>query len=386
MSGHATGIQQDDRAATVFLCGDVMTGRGIDHVLAHPADPQLREPHVKDAGEYVTLAEAANGPVPRPVRDAYVWGDALVELAHRQPRLRVANLETSVTTSSQFWPGKGIHYRMNPANVGCLSAAKLDICSLANNHVIDFGFSGLLETLAVLTQQGVRSAGAGTDLNAAQSPAVLPLLPGSRLLVFGCGTASSGIPESWGARRHRAGVDLLADLSRSTAMAFGERIRRGKGPRDVAMVSIHWGDNWGYEVPESHRRFAHWLIEGGADLIHGHSSHHPRPIEVYRDRLILYGCGDFLNDYEGISGYEHYRDDLVLMYFPTLIVDTGELVSLVMVPLQIRKLRLVRPSRSDAAWLLDRLARTSAHLGTRVEGNGEDAFSLVRQHVANARS
>ena len=73
-------------------------------------------------------------------------------------------------------------------------------------------------------------------------------------------------------------------------------------------------------------RFAHWLVDGGVDIVHGHSSHHPRPIEVYRDRLILYGCGDFIDDYEGIEGYEQYRDDLVLMYFATLSPATGELI------------------------------------------------------------
>jgi poly-gamma-glutamate synthesis protein (capsule biosynthesis protein) len=140
-----------------------------------------------------------------------------------------------------------------------------------------------------------------------------------------------------------------------------------KRPGDVVIVSVHWGDNWGYDVPPEHTRFAHWLIEGGVDMVHGHSSHHPRPIEVYRNRLILYGCGDFINDYQGILGYEWFRDDLVLMYFATVDSATGELVRLGMQPMQLTKFRLQRASPSDAEWLHDRLEHVCESFGSHVE-------------------
>ena len=94
-----------------------MTGRGIDQILAHPGDPTLHEGYVKHAGEYVRLAERASGPIAAPVKPRYVWGDVLAELVRVQPDLRLVNLETSVTSSDDFWPGKGIHYRMHPDNV-----------------------------------------------------------------------------------------------------------------------------------------------------------------------------------------------------------------------------------------------------------------------------
>src|SRR5438874_5061996 len=82
-----------DRSNTIglFLCGDVMTGRGVDQVLAHPVDPMLHEPCVRDAREYVALAERCNGPIPRPVDDGYVWGDALDELARAGTDARIVN-------------------------------------------------------------------------------------------------------------------------------------------------------------------------------------------------------------------------------------------------------------------------------------------------------
>jgi poly-gamma-glutamate capsule biosynthesis protein CapA/YwtB (metallophosphatase superfamily) len=140
----------------------------------------------------------------------------------------------------------------------------------------------------------------------------------------------------------------------------------------VALVSIHWGDNWGYDVPPRHVAFAHRLIECGVDVVHGHSSHHLRPIEVYRERLILYGCGDFIDDYEGITGFEQYRDDLVLMFFPSLDCGTGQLIGVEMTPMQIRNIRLHRASSEDARWLCATLNRIGPpfHVGCTLTGEG----------------
>jgi poly-gamma-glutamate synthesis protein (capsule biosynthesis protein) len=168
----------------------------------------------------------------------------------------------------------------------------------------------------------------------------------------------------------------LSDLSGETAAAIEERIRSAKRGRDVTIASIHWGSNWGYAVPPEHVRFAHRLIDSGVDIVHGHSSHHPRPIEVYRNRLILYGCGDLINDYEGICGNEPYRGDLVLMYFARLDPDSGDLLQLRMFPMQLSKMRLNRATAADVQWLTAGLARISQRFGSWVEGV-EDASLLL---------
>ena len=131
------------------------------------------------------------------------------------------------------------------------------------------------------------------------------------------------------------------------------------------------------QVPADHQRFAHGLIDRcGVDVVHGHSSHHPMGIEVYRGRLILYGCGDFLNDYEGIAGYEAYRGDLGLMYFLDVDPASGQLLRLRMVPMQTRRFRLNRASEKDARWLRMRLDRESRHLGSQVEAGPDGSLAL----------
>jgi poly-gamma-glutamate capsule biosynthesis protein CapA/YwtB (metallophosphatase superfamily) len=360
-------MRRAGNAATLFLCGDVMTGRGIDQILAHPSAPGIQESYVRDARDYVALAEETNGPIVRPVPSAYIWGDALEELERVAPDARVINLETSVTTSDEFWPRKGIHYRMHPANLNCLTAPGIDVCVLANNHVLDYGYSGLEETLQTLTSAGFKVAGAGATIDRARDPATLALADNRRILVFAVGSETSGIPASWAATVNSSGVDLLPDLSDTTADDVLNRVRCHKRRGDIAVVSVHWGDNWGYEVPPAHVRFAHRLLDGEVDLIHGHSSHHPRPVEIYNDKLVLYGCGDFINDYEGISGYEQFRDDLVLMYFPTLDAETGRLAALHMTPLRMCRMQLLRPSAQEREWLQKTVARVSKHFGCDVD-------------------
>jgi poly-gamma-glutamate synthesis protein (capsule biosynthesis protein) len=363
-------------APCLFLCGDVMTGRGLDQILPHPSEPRLYEPVIKLATDYVDLAEAANGPIARPVDFSYVWGDAIAELERVQPDARVINLETSVTTCGSA-ADKDIHYRMNPRNIGCLTAANIDCCALANNHVLDWGEGGLLETLRTLSKVGLATAGAGANLAEARSPAVIGLTGGNRLLVFAFGMTSSGIPRAWAARPGRAGINLIPDLSANYADAIADQVRGVQRPGDVVIASIHWGGNWGYAISPAQRTFAHRLIETTeVHLIHGHSSHHFRAIEVYQGKLILYGCGDFLNDYEGISGYESFRSDLALMYFASVDPGGGYLRDLEIIPLRTRRMRLERVPQDDRDWTLERLNREGSLLGTSVVSHGDASLWL----------
>ncbi len=360
---------------TLLLAGDVMTGRGVDQILPSPGDPRLEEPSVDDARTYVELAEAANGPIPRPVAFPYVWGEALAEPEWSGADVRIVNLETSITRSEERWPAKGIHYRMSPENVACLTAARIEVCVLANNHVLDHGRPGLLETLDSLGKAGIQVTGAGVDLAHARRPAVVELAGGGRVVVLAFGTKECGIVPSWAATPARSGVDLVRRLDDETAAEIGERVRRVKRPGDVVVASIHWGTNWGWEVPPDHVRFAHRLVDAGVDVVHGHSSHHVRPIEVYRGRLVLYGCGDFIDDYEGIEGYETYRDDLVLAYVAKVDPARGEMERLRMRPFRIRNMRLVRATPGEAGWLVETLNRISGG-ESRFDVSGDGALTL----------
>lgn len=366
---------------TLFLCGDVMLGRGVDQILPHPGDPALREGYIRDARSYVELAEAVNGPIPRPVDPAWPWGDALPVLDEAAPDARVVNLETSVTRSDAFAPRKQVHYRMHPDNLPCLAAARPDVCVLANNHVLDFGRQGLEDTLDALAGPGVRvrAVGAGRSAQEARRPAVVTLPGRRRVVVVALGMESSGIPPDWAAGEDRPGVAFVPEPAYEAAADVIRRVRDVRRPGDVAVASVHWGSNWGYGVGRDEVLFAHALIDGGVDVVHGHSSHHPRPLELYRDGLVLYGCGDFVDDYEGITGYEHYRDDLRLLYLVTVEPGSGRPPTVRIVPMQARRMRLHHASREDREWLRGTLDRVSRGFGVRVGISPDGAL------VANPR-
>ncbi len=290
--------------------------------------------------------------------------------------MRIINLETSITSSEDAWPGKGIHYRIHTRNFGCLTAAGIDCCCLANYHTLDWGYAGLTETLRTLDRAGFARAGAGENAAEASAPATLDVPGKGRVLVCSMGSTTSGISREWGATRDRPGVNVLEDLSDETTRPVAGQIRAVKRPGDVTVASIHWGGNWGYHVPAEQIRFAHRLVEDGVDVVHGHSSHHPKAIEIYRDHPIFYGCGDFLDDYEGISGHEEFRGDLRLMYMVRVDPQPGRLVGTRLVVLQARRFRLSHASAADTKWLGDLLDRLGARCGTLVQVEDDGRMTL----------
>ncbi|MEX0851862.1 MAG: CapA family protein [Bauldia sp.] len=363
-------------AITLVLVGDVMTGRGIDQILPHPSPPVLYESYVKSALDYVALAERVNGPIARPVDGATIWGEALSELDRRRPDLTIVNLETAVTRADQPEP-KGINYRMHPDNLSCLTAAGIDCCVLANNHVLDWGRQGLVETLEVLERAGLNTAGAGRTIEQAAAPAVLPVPGKGRVLVYGFASPSSGVPSGWAATATRPGVNLLRDPSQAAIAAIAARVGRDRRPGDLVVASIHWGPNWGYDIPARDRAFAHGLVEAaGVDIVHGHSSHHAKAVELHHGRPIFYGCGDFLNDYEGIEGHAAFRDDLPLMYVVTFGAGSRRLIDLAMVPFNIRRFSLQRPDDADVQWLREEIDRQCRRFGGQVRLGEDGALRL----------
>jgi poly-gamma-glutamate capsule biosynthesis protein CapA/YwtB (metallophosphatase superfamily) len=368
----------NSNAVTVLLGGDVMLGRGVDQILPHSGEPELREPHLHDARGYVRLAEHANGPIPRPVDWQWPWGEVAALLDEAAPDVRLINLETTITADGEFAPGKTVCYRMHPDNLPALTALRPHVCALANNHILDFGYQGLTDTVAALTAAGIQGVGAGADLPAAHRPAVVGVHDEHRVVVGSVAMKSAGVPESWAARHDRPGVWLVRDPSlRDVANEVAAEVLTHKRDGDVAIVSVHWGSNWGYAIAPSEIAFAHRLIDAGIDIVHGHSSHHPRPIEIYRGRPILYGCGDVIDDYEGIGGHQSFRGDLRLLYLARTDPVGGEFISLQMIPVRVRRMRLERASQTDAEWLRQTVEHTSRRFGTRIAARSDDQLEIM---------
>jgi poly-gamma-glutamate capsule biosynthesis protein CapA/YwtB (metallophosphatase superfamily) len=251
----------------VALLGDVMLGRLVDAGLA------ARAP---DAG--------------------FVWGNALPLLRGGLAppggaQLNFANLETAVTNHTERYPGKAFNFKMAPANVGALRAAQIRAVSLANNHALDYSARGLEETLATLAGAGVATAGAGVDAAAAAAPAVVRA--GGVNVAF---LAMSDHPAEWAATPRRPGINYI-DPERYDRAALAAQVAAARAAGDLLVVSVHCGPNWAWRPAPAIRALGRALVELGADVVFGHSSHHVQGIEVYRGAPIVYGAGDFVDDY-----------------------------------------------------------------------------------------
>lgn len=367
---------QNTSSVKLFLCGDVMIGRGIDQILPYSVHPKLFESYVKDARDYVDLAIRKNGNIQQPVSFNYIWGDALKIWKKMSPLIKIINLETSVTTHNQPWTGKGINYRMHPKNIKVLTVAGINFCSLANNHILDWERVGLIETINTLQASGIAFSGAGFNFKEAETPTILPLNNG-KIILLAYGARSSGIPASWASQENLSGINMIPETIETAVNLIKNKVTKLKQKNTIVVFSVHWGGNWGYNIPSNHQKLAHEIIDkAGVDIVHGHSSHHPLGMEVYRNKLIIYGAGDFINDYEGIGGHEDFRGDLSLMYFPEINLENGQLISMKIAPMIIKNFKLNNASKTDALWLKDILNREGEQLGTQVKWNEDNMLEL----------
>lgn len=305
----------------IALAGDVMLGRLVDERLRREAPD-------------------------------YPWGDVLPLLA--QADLRIANLECVLADDGPPWPRKTFHFRSDPGNVAVLEAAGIDVVTLANNHVLDHGAGALGQMLAVLDAHGIARTGAGPDAAAASAPAVVDV----------GGTAVGVVAATDNERRWAAGPDapgiawLPIDLQDPRAQEFLALVRRTRARTGFLVAAVHWGPNWGDDVPEEHRVFAHALVEAGADVVVGHSPHVFRGVELHRGRPVLYSAGDFVDDY---AVHPVERNDQSFLFH--LDVEGGRVRALRLHPTVVEDCRVVRAGR-EARAIAARMAERSAALGT----------------------
>ena len=223
-------------ATTLFLCGDVMTGRGVDRVLPQPSDPILHESYVPSATEYVELAEKASGPIPKPVAFSYIWGDAAVELDRIAPTARIVNLETSITTSGDD-DAKGINNRMQHA-LPRRSQDRLLRAREQSRARLRIRRTG--RDSRRLAQRGHPDGRSRTESDRGQAagshPANRSPRTRSRLAM-----TDSGAPPDWAATDTRSGIALLLGPLDAGVTRIAETIRAVKQPGDIVILSPRTG-------------------------------------------------------------------------------------------------------------------------------------------------
>lgn len=367
----------EGKTYTISLLGDIMLGRLIDQLLpVHVHEPQEAR-HVASMRSRHT--ELRDYDLKSP------WGDTIPLLDRSD--LVIGNLETSATTCEDKWPDKVFNYRMHPSNIECLKIAGIDHVSLANNHTLDFGRKGLLDTIEVVRSSGITHAGAGLTTSEAHIPAVLRLpnltdpaskdSQGHELHLY----SFSDHPLNW---QKVPEFNLIAyntaDQSRIQQILTQRHLDSTATP-SLKIVSMHWGPNYSWEPSSTDiTTLAHFLIdECGVDVIHGHSSHHVQGIEIYKSKLILYGCGDFLDDYAVVP---NFRNDLSAVWNVMVTEpEPGKLklgrVEVFPTRIKLFKTGLLSAGDSDHSFVCSKVRDLSRKFGTAARSELGDDGQLV---------
>ncbi|MEE9252556.1 MAG: CapA family protein [Thermodesulfobacteriota bacterium] len=300
--------------------GDVMIGRLVDE-------------QISLKGDYV-----------------YPWGDVLPLIL--QTDINIINLEAALTTSGKKVP-KVFNFKADPEKVRTLSAARIDVCNLANNHIMDFSKEGLIETARVLEEAGIKHVGAGRNISRAREAAVQER-GGVTVGVIGC---TDNEPD-WCATEDRPGTNYIKVGDTGTARKLIEETR---DEVDVLILSVHWGPNMRLRPTRQFIDFAHRVIDCGVDIIHGHSAHVFQGIEIYKDKLILYDTGDFIDDYRVEPVLRNDRSFMVVVE-----LDKTKIVKTTLYPVLISRMQVNLSTGSEFTESVEGIKKLCSEFNTTV--------------------
>jgi poly-gamma-glutamate synthesis protein (capsule biosynthesis protein) len=288
----------------------------------------------------------------------YPWGDTLP--IFQKADFRICNLECVISNRGTPWSvtPKVFHFRSDAKNIEVLREARIDAVSLANNHILDFEYEAMFDTLRLLKDASIRHAGAGVNISEA-----------SHATIFQVGKANLGFiaftdnePE-WEATDQHPGVFYVPiDVNDMRAQRLFEIVRRAKAEVELLIASAHWGPNWGYSPPAEHTRFARALIDAGCDVVFGHSGHVFRGIEFYRGRSIIYCAGNFIDDY---AVDEVERNDQSFIF--VVEIRNGLIQGLKLYPTVIRDFQASLATGLEREKIVEKMQQLCAAFDTRTD-------------------
>ncbi|AGN01687.1 putative enzyme of poly-gamma-glutamate biosynthesis (capsule formation) [Salinarchaeum sp. Harcht-Bsk1] len=320
-----------------------------------------------------------------------VWGDVLSQLRDLDGLL--LNLECCLSTRGTKWrrTRRAFHFRADPDwAIPALEAAGTSYCSLANNHVLDFEEPALFDTLDHLDEAGIPHAGAGRTEQEAFAPATFEIGTADEVAEEGTEpeapeplsvavvSLTDNTPEyaATATSPGTAHVEIDVDDAETRAAVESAIERANAADPDLLVASLHWGPNMVAEPPERFRRFAHWLVEQGVDLLHGHSAHVVQGIEIYEGVPILYDCGDFVDDY---AVNQTLRNDRSFLFEARVDVEDRSITALHLTPTEIENRAVRVASPATAQWLRETIRDRSDGLGTSFVRHGEGLVVPVNE-------
>lgn len=270
--------------------------------------------------------------------------------------LTLVNQEFVFTNSTQRFGKKTFYFKAPPTHVSFLSNAGIDFVSLANNHSLDYGKTGLKHMMEVLQNKKIAFAGAGFSSGQA-SEAVIIAKNGKRIAVI---AATDNMPEWETCGKVCVYFCAMDSLCLKNLITKINDLK--KNGIDFIIISFHWGGNWVDRPSPIYRHYAHALLDAGADLIFGHSAHTLQGLEVYKGKPIFYGLGDVIDDY---AVDPKFRNDLSILAHVDYN-NQDQLKKIRITPIQIISLKTQIADQKNKDMIFDRIKKLSALLGNQI--------------------
>lgn len=290
-------------------------------------------------------------------KPSYVLGNTLPIL--KKADIRIINLECCISSYKERWDKtpKVFFFRADPIAIDVLKEANIDYVSLANNHTLDFKEKALLDTIKLLDNAEIKHAGAGKNLSEAKKPAILKF-KNIKISVI----SYSDHPYEFKATKTMPGINLtdideaLKDFSR-----IKKEVKNAKKISDLLVFSIHWGPNMQLRPSDNFKEFAHKITDAGVDILHGHSAHIFQGVEIYKNKLIIYDSGDFIDDYY-VGSFE--KNDQQFLYLVT--IKDKKIQKLDLIPVLINNCQVNLADKKTFNEIYDRFKMLCREMGTKV--------------------
>lgn len=270
----------------------------------------------------------------------------------RKADIAFANLECPLTGKGEAVLKKrqDLIFKGSSQNGAALHGAGFDLLNLANNHAMDQGREGLLDTVDILADAGIKSLGAGKSRSEARKPVFIEK-GGVRVGFLGY---SDFPPEGYIYDEDKA------DVARPDLKTLGEEVRADAEDCDVLVVSFHWGKEFDHYPGKMQQELAHAAVDNGADIVIGHHPHVLQGIENYKGKLIFYSLGNFVFDRQLPKG----TDETVVI---DILADRSGWTKVRIIPVRIVDCKPVIAEGQEAVAILDRYKAYSGDYGEDME-------------------
>ena len=218
----------------------------------------------------------------------------------RSSDYNIVNLEAPVTSSQSKINKTGPHLKSNNSSTkDVLSVLKIDLATLANNHILDYNEQGVMETLAFCNEHNISTVGAGKDKTGAAKIHLIETPKGKLGVINIAENEWSSATESTAGAN---GMSLIDDVY---------AIKETKKSCDFVVVIVHGGHEY-YNLPSPRMQKQYrFYVDNGADLVVGHHTHCISGMETYKKKEIYYSLGNFL--FTKPSGFEDWYTGIVLL-------------------------------------------------------------------------